>query len=85
MTMKPAQHKFLKFMLPSNAFAAVQAETKKWLMECPCGHKQDYWNAGGVRYKAQGEPRQLGYCPVCEKNTPQKIRRKTEAEQKLLP
>lgn len=84
MNRKPAQHKLLKFVLPANAFAAVQAETKKWLMACPCGHKHDYWDAGGVRYKAQGEPRRLGYCPACGKNTLQKIRRKTEEEQELL-
>jgi len=46
----PAEHKFLKFILPKRAFNAVKAGTKKWLIECKCGHKRDYWDLGGVRY-----------------------------------
>lgn len=72
----PAEHRFLKFILPAKAFAAVRAGTKEWQAECPCGHKQDLWAAGGVRYKAVGKPRQLGYCPGCHKSTMHKIRKK---------
>ena len=85
MNIEPAKHVFLKFVLPSKAFEAVKDGTKKWLMECPCGHKQDYWDAGGVRYKAAGEPRRLSHCTTCRKNTMQKIRMKTECERKVLP
>ena len=75
-----AEHKFLKFILPARAFAAVEAGTRQWLIECPCGHKRDYWDAGGVRYKAVGEPRQWGPCPQCRKKRWHKVRKKTEAE-----
>ncbi len=85
MTTRPAEHTFLKSVLPAKAFDAVRAGTKKWLTECACGHARDYWDAGGVRYLASGEPRRLGYCPACGKNTLQKIRKKTEAEQQALP
>ena len=80
-----AQHPFLKFILPTKAFAAVKAGTKEWLAECPCGHKRDLWDSGGVRYKAVGEPRQFGYCSSCGKSTMHKIRKKTEAEKREIP
>jgi hypothetical protein len=81
----PAEHRFLKFILPAKAFAAVRAGTKEWLAECPCGHKRDIWDSGGVRYKAAGEPRCLGHCPACRKNTWHKIRKKTAAEKQAIP
>lgn len=82
---KPAEHRFLKFILPAKAFGAVKAGTKLWLAACPCGHRRDIWDAGGVRYKAAGEPRRLGRCPACGKLTMHKIRRKTDAEQREIP
>ena len=77
----PAEHKFLKFILPENWFAAVKAGTRQWLIECPCGFARDLWDAGGVRYKAVGEPRTYNPCSKCGKGTWQKIRKKSEAEQ----
>lgn len=81
----PANHRFLKFILPAKAFAAVREGTKLWLAECPCGHKQDIWDSGGVRYKAAGEPTRLGRCSACGKSTLQKIRKKTDEEKQQLP
>jgi hypothetical protein len=81
----PAAHRFLKLILPSKAFAAVREGTKQWLAECPCGHRRDLWDSGGVRYKAAGEPRQIGSCPACGKATLHKIRKKTEAEKQEIP
>ena len=80
----PAEHKFLKFILPAGAFAAVEAGTREWLIECRCGHRQDYWDAGGVRYKATGEPRQFRTCVKCGKTTWHKVRKKTDAEKRNL-
>jgi hypothetical protein len=80
-----AEHRFLKFILPARAFAAVREGTKQWLAECPCGHRRDWWDAGGVRYKAAGEPRKLSRCPVCGKATLHKIRKKTPAEREEIP
>jgi len=77
----PAEHRFLTFVLPPRALAAVRAGTREWLMECrSCGHKRDLWDEGGVRYKAAGEPRRLYTCPRCGRGTWHKIRKKTEAE-----
>lgn len=85
MSTKVAEHRFLRFILPAGVFDAVKADSKRWLAECQCGHKQDYWDAGGVRYKGAGEPRRLCYCPVCQKGTMQKIRRKTASEEQEIP
>ena len=80
-----AKHRFLRFILPARAFNAVRAGTKLWLIECPCGHKRDFWDLGGVRYKAVGEPRQFVGCPECGKNRWHKIRKKTELEKQHMP
>lgn len=77
-------HPFLKFILPARAYAAVKAGSKQWLIECPCGHKVDLWDAGGVRYKACGEPKQLMRCRQCGKVTWHITRRKTDLEKQEL-
>ena len=50
-----AQHRFLKKILPAKAFAAIKRGTQNWMTVCPCGEQQDFWEVGGVRYKACGE------------------------------
>ncbi len=45
----PAEHKLLKFILPKSLFEVLRHGTRKWLLECPCGHKWDLWDAGGVK------------------------------------
>jgi hypothetical protein len=77
---RPGEHRVLRALLPQRAFAAVRAGTKEWLIECRCGHKRDLWEAGGVRYKAAGEPRQYLPCPACEEGTWHRTRRKTDSE-----
>ena len=79
---KPGDHRLLRALLPDRAFRAVREGTRNWLIECPCGAKADFWEKGGVRYKAVGEPRQWTGCESCGKLTWQKVRRKTEAEKK---
>jgi len=76
---KPAEHKFLKFILPTSVFEALKAGTKKFLLECPCGHKRDLWDAGGVK---GGGTEQYTYCkcPACDEWKWQKKRKKTDAE-----
>jgi len=81
----PAEHRFLKFILPAKAFNAVRAGTKLWLIECPCGHKRDLWDLGGVRYKAAGKPRRPCVCPECWRLTWHKTRKKTELEKQDIP
>lgn len=80
-----AEHRFLKFILPARAFAAVKTGTKQWLIECRCGNKMDLWDCGGVRYKAAGESWQFGRCSNCSNTSMLKIRRKTETEKQDIP
>jgi len=80
----PGEHRLLKAIVPERAFNAMRAGTRNWLIECKCGHRTDYWEAGGVRYKAVGERRELRGCPSCAKLTWHRVRRKTEAERELV-
>jgi len=76
-----ARHHFLHRLLPTRIFRALEKGTRQWLQECRhCGYKQDYWEAGNVRYKAYGEPTQLQWCENCKKFRLQKIRKKTNFE-----
>ena len=81
----PAEHRFLRRVLPLRAFAAVRAGTKEWLAACPCGHKRDIWDYGGVRYKATGEPLRLLRCPACGRMSMHRVRKKTEIEKHEIP
>ena len=79
-----SKHSFLQFLLTKRAFAAVRNGTKQWLAECSCGSKRDLWEAGRVRYKAAGQPKELLRCPVCGRRTWQQIRKKTDEELQLI-
>ena len=80
----PAEHKFLKFILPTSVFNVFRNGTKRYLLECPCGHKRDLWDAGGVK-GAGTEQVTLSKCPKCGKRTWQKKRKKTDAEKQQYP
>jgi len=76
-----ARHHFLHRLLPTRIFRALEKGTRQWLQECRhCGYKQDYWEAGNVRYKAYGEPTELQLCENCKKFRLHKIRKKTNFE-----
>ena len=73
-----ARHSFLLWLLPEKAFRAIERGTRQWAQVCStCGHVQDFWDAGGVRYKACGEPGKLMFCENCQKLHMHKIRMKT--------
>ncbi len=80
-----AEHRLLKFILPAKAFDAVRSGTKQWIAECPCGNKQDFWDAGGVRYGAKSAGcAKLVRCPACGKSTMHSIRKKREDERQAV-
>ena len=44
----------------------VERESRQWLIECPhCGHQDNVWERGGVRYKASGTKAVYGRCRAC--------------------
>jgi hypothetical protein len=48
--------------------AAMEAESRSWIVECPaCHYGRSVWDMGGVRYRAAGNARQLLRCPQCGK------------------
>ncbi len=71
-----AFQRFLQRLLPETAFRAIEEGTRQWILECPCGLERDFWDAGGVRYKAVGEPRMYAVCERCAKGRWHKIRRR---------
>jgi hypothetical protein len=53
-------------LLPARAFAAMERESREWMLECSgCGHRRSLWEMGGIRYKASGTPRMRGSCARC--------------------
>lgn len=57
--------RFITAVLPRRWAAAIEAESRAWVMRCPCGHETSVWAAGGVRFKAAGQPTRLARCPRC--------------------
>ena len=56
-------------LLPQKWAEAIEAESRAWMMQCPCGNEISVWCAGGIRYKAAGNPRRLYRCPACGERT----------------
>lgn len=76
-----AKHHFLHWILPEKVFRALEKGSRQWLQQCRhCGYKQDYWEAGNIRYKAIGEPTKLLWCENCKKFRFHKIRKKSVLE-----
>jgi hypothetical protein len=64
-----AFQKFIIAVVPKSWAQALEAESRKWMMQCPCGAETSIWDLGGVRYKAVGEPRHWRRCAKCGKRT----------------
>ncbi len=76
-----AKHPFLRRILSTSAYKSLEKKTRFWIQVCgKCGHKQDFWEAGGVRGNGVGEPTKLQYCEHCTKLHMHKIRKKTTQE-----
>jgi hypothetical protein len=62
--------KFFKTILPRQWADDMEAESRRWLMRCAaCSHEQSVWDAGGIRWKAKGQPRRLLTCAQCHQTT----------------
>ena len=61
--------------------ARIEAESRTWFLQCPeCGHEISVWDAGGVRYRARGNPRRLMRCGGCGTSSWHKVYRKVADE-----
>ncbi len=55
----------LASVLPERWAASMEAESREWVMRCPCGQETSIWDMGGIRFKAAGNPHRMGKCGVC--------------------
>ena len=60
-------------ILPRSWGESMEADSRRWLIHCSCGHEQSIWELGGIRWKATGEPRTFRKCPACGQRTWQRI------------
>ena len=65
--------RFFKAIFPKKWAASMEADSRLWMVRCPCGHATSMWELGGIRWKAYGEPRMLRKCPQCGKRTWHKV------------
>ncbi len=68
-------HRFLAAVLPQRLMAAIEADSRLWMVRCSCGFARSVWEIGGIRYKAAGEPRWFRKCPQCGQRTWHKVSR----------
>ena len=53
-------------LLPHRWAAEMEAESRAWTMRCSqCNHERSVWEAGGIRWKAAGNPKRWSRCPHC--------------------
>jgi len=53
---------------------AIKKESNQWKFTCDkCHKKSSIWEAGGIRYKASGEPTMRIKCPKCGQKTTSKV------------
>ncbi len=58
--------RLLTRLLPPAAAGSLEAESRRWGFHCRrCGHREPLWEAGGIRWKAAGNPRVLRRCRGC--------------------
>ncbi len=61
--------KLFRALLPKKWADSMEAESRSWMMRCPCGHSRSVWDLGGIRWKAAGNPKRLLTCPACGQTT----------------
>ncbi len=60
--------RFLIAILPKRWAESMEAESRRWMIRCDCCHSErSVWDAGGIRWKAAGSPKQRMPCPTCGK------------------
>jgi hypothetical protein len=56
-------------LLPRKWAEDMEADSRSWMLRCPCGFERSVWDIGGIRWKAVGNSKNLGRCPHCGKLT----------------
>ncbi len=61
-------------MVPTTWADAMERESCRWMLSCPCGFEASVWDLGGIRWKARGKKRVLLRCRSCGKISWQRMR-----------
>ena len=70
-----------KLMLPKKWSESLEAESREWMISCPCGFSRSIWDIGGIRWKAKGERKVLMMCGICRERTLHTISQAPAGEQ----
>jgi hypothetical protein len=62
-------------VLPQRWVAAMEADSRLWMVRCSCGFARSLWELGGIRSKAAGQTHWLRRCPQCGRRSWHKISR----------
>ncbi len=74
-------HKLFRFLLPGK-IGDMEAESRKWMVQCPCGGEKSLWEIGGIRYGSQSRnTKTLRRCEQCGKLRVNRIYKKTDEQQ----
>jgi hypothetical protein len=57
--------KFFIAILPASWARSMEAESRRWMIRCPCGVETSVWDSGGIRWKASGTPKRYLWCRTC--------------------
>jgi len=68
--MSPIQRLILR-LVPHSWAIGMEAESRRWIVSCPCGYEQSIWDLGGIRWKATGSTKMWRRCPQCGQLTGQ--------------
>lgn len=61
--------KIFTTILPASWAQSMEADSRSWMVRCPCGFAQSIWDLGGIRWKAKGNPRTYRTCPNCQQTS----------------
>jgi hypothetical protein len=58
---------------------ALEAESRDWMIQCPCGHENSVWELGGIRFGAKSTGKKtLMRCRKCNERTWHRYYRKSD-------
>ena len=67
--------KVFTVIFPTKWAQAMEADSRSWMVRCPCGLARSVWELGGIRWKASGKQHWFVKCPKCGKRSWHKVTR----------
>ena len=67
--------KFFTAIFPTKWAQAMEADSRTWMVRCPCGFARSVWELGGIRWKARSKQRWFVKCPKCTRRSWHKVAR----------